>query len=53
MFIEKPFSLFVGTHIRITTGGKIAHARTSWRERRVECYPLHTAEYAMDFLASD
>lgn len=35
-------------------GGKIARARTSWRENRMEYYPLHifllhTAEYENSF----
>ena len=33
-----------------TSGAKIARARTSWRESRVEYYPLHTAAA---FLVSD
>ena len=39
-FIEKPFSLFAATYVRTTTGGKIARARTSWRESKVEYYPV-------------
>ena len=33
------FSLFAGTHVRtVTTGGKTARARTSWRKSRVKYY---------------
>ena len=56
LFACLPVRMYVQPH---STGGKIARASTSWRESRMEYYPLHnyyplhTPEYATAFLASD
>ena len=46
-YIEKPFRLFARTHVRTTTGGKIARAHVMAGKQcgilTVAYYPLHTA----------
>ena len=43
--------LSVRTYLPPLAGTYIARACFSWRESRVEYYLLHTAEYAIAFLA--